>query len=81
MRPGVDIKRLDTDPRHPDPVIHATDDQPAFGHSIGVLFESSIKETTFRVCLSNPTVYVLTVGMQDLLDWVTNGFGFSTMRR
>lgn len=83
MRPGIQTKRLDTNLRLPDDHL-ITDDStpvPAFGHGIGIAFESSLKETTFRVFLSNPTVYVLTVGMQDLLDWVISGFGFSTMRR
>lgn len=86
MRPGIKAKRLNTKLQKPDDVTpseqNTMDEEiPSFGHSIGILFQSSLKQTTLRVKLSNPTVYVLTVGMQDLLDWVVSGFGFSTMRR
>lgn len=87
FRPGIEEKRLDTNLREPDlfdetePKHNDSTVIAEFGHSIGISFESSIKETTLRFSLANPTVYVLTIGMQDLLDWVLSGFGFSTLRR
>lgn len=83
MRPGIGRKALDTNPNGPDEElpIDSAEDTPSFGHSIEISFESSLVQTTLKTYLLNPTVYVLTVGMQDLLEWVLSGYGHCTMRR
>lgn len=52
-----------------------------FTESIYIGFENNILTSRFSVQLTRPTLYLLTVGMQDILDWVVSSFSFSTMRR